>query len=82
MKELNSLIASSQDPTKVSATVSGIILGSSSTIVWFATQLFHFQITPSDVSSLATGLGMTAGAIYFIYGLVRKLIIKLGSVKR
>ena len=81
MNELSNWLSSSADPTKVSATVSGIILGASSTIVWFAMTFLHLQITASVVSTLATGVGMTVGAIYFIYGLIRKVAIKVGTKK-
>lgn len=79
MNELQSWLASSQDPTKVSATVTGAIVSLSSFIVAFAQITFHVQLVPEQISQLATGLGMTAGAIWFLFGLFRKVAVKMGS---
>lgn len=76
--ELNPVIASSTDPTQVSNYIRGLILSASSFIILFATQIFHLTISASDVSSLATSIGMIAGGIWFIYGLLHKGVVKLG----
>lgn len=65
---------SSVDPSKVSATVTGAIITASSAIVWVA-QWAHFPLVQGDVQALATGLGMTAGLIWAIAGLIRKVLV-------
>ena len=71
--------ASSQDPTKVSTTVSGFIVGISAILIALAAQLFHITLTATDIVTLGTDLGMVAGAIVVILGFSQKLIQKFGK---
>lgn len=73
--------ASSQDPNKVSTTVSGAIVGASSIIIAVVAAFFHLTLSATDVISLGEGLGLVAGAIVFILGLAHKLIQKFGKAK-
>lgn len=73
--------ASSQDPTQISTTISGIIVGASAIIIAIAANLFHITLSANDVISLGSGLGMVAGAIVFILGLAHKAIQKFGKAK-
>lgn len=79
---LNAFWASSQDPTKVSTTISGAIIAASVYIIAFASALFHVQLTAMDVTQLATGLGYVAAAIVFLVGIAHKLIQKFGKAKQ
>lgn len=78
--ELHPLIASSIDPTKVSATVTGILTGLSGIIMLFAT-VYHFPLTHDQLNNFiqefaaATSSIITAaGAAYTIFGLLRKVV--------
>lgn len=73
-------LASSADPTQVSNTVRGAILALSSIIILIAAQVFHIQLSAGDVISLATEVGALAGSIWFLYGLIFKGTVKMGTV--
>jgi hypothetical protein len=68
--------SSSADPSQISATVSGAILGLSALIIFAAAHLFHIVLSADDVTSLASGVGAVAGSVWMVYGLIRKLLIK------
>lgn len=78
---LNPVIASSTNPTAVANWIKGLILGFSSIITLVVLNLFHVELTASNLDSLATGVGMVAGAIWFVYGLIHKGVATLGRVK-
>ena len=80
--ELQAWLRSSADPTQVSAKVSGIILALSSIITALALQFFHVQLSPADIGGFATGIGMVAGAIWFVWGLIRHVVVKVGTVRK
>ena len=82
MPTLKAWLASSQDPTQISNTVKGAVLGVSSLIVFFAAQFFHITLTADNVLSLATELGSLAGVIWFFYGLIFKGVIYAGTIKQ
>lgn len=73
------IFASSQDPTKVSTTVSGFIIAYSSLIITIAGAVFHINLTDSNVLALGTDLGYVAAGIVVILGLSHKLIQKYGK---
>lgn len=75
------IFASSQDPTQVSARVTGVIVGASAIIIAFAGSFLHITLTANDVVSLGSGLGLVAGAIVFLVGVVRAIIHKFGKAK-
>ena len=77
--ELKAWLASSQDPTQVSNTVKGAVLSISALIVFGATQIFHIQLSASDVTTLATELGTLAGVVWFFYGLIFKGVMYAGT---
>ncbi len=81
MNNLLPVFASSSDPTQVSTTVQGIIVGASAIIIALAASVFHLTLSANDVISLGTGLGMIAGAVVFILGLAKKGINKFGRVR-
>lgn len=78
MNELKTWIQSSQDPTQISNTVRGIVLGASALIMFAGTQFFHLTLSADDIASLATEVGAVAGGIWAVYGLVMKLVMLFG----
>ena len=72
--------ASSQNPTQVSTTVTGAIVACSTIIIALAAQFFHITLNATDVVSLGEGLGLMAGSVWFVVGLVHKVIQKFGKV--
>ena len=82
MLELRSWLQSSQDPTQVANTVKGAIVAASSVIIFVAAQIFHVQLTPDTVLAAGTYAGMIVGAIWGLYGLLMKGVVRLGSVRR
>lgn len=78
---LSPLVASSTDSTQVGNTVKGLILGASSLIIFLAFRFFHLNFTAGDVSSLADEIGVTAGAIWFVFGLIHKLVAHFGKIR-
>lgn len=77
--KLKGIIASSQNPEEVANTVKGIVLALSSIIILIAANVFHFHMTASDVAGLATELGMAAGAMWTMYGLIMKIVVFFGK---
>lgn len=72
---------SSQDPTAVATTIKGVVLGAASIITFFVAQFFHITLTATDIANLATNIGMAAGAIVTIYGLLFKGVMWFAKVK-
>jgi len=73
------IIASSQDPEQIANTVRGIVLALSSVIVFMAASFFHLTLSANDVMALATDVGMAAGAVWTIYGLLMKAVVFFGK---
>jgi hypothetical protein len=71
---MNKFLASSVDSSKLSVTISGLIISFSSLIILVAS---HYGLTlgAEDVSNLATQAGLAVGAITTLYGLIRKILI-------
>lgn len=67
-------LTSSTNPEELADRVKGIVLASSSIIIFLATQFFHVQLTANDVLSLATEAGAVGGAIWTIYGAIKWVI--------
>lgn len=63
-------ITSSTDPEEIATRVKGIVLTLSSIIILVASLLFHITLTPVDITTWATEIGMVAGAVTTIYGFV------------
>ena len=79
--QLQNWLASSQDASKVSLRVMGAIVSSSSLIIYFAMQFLHLTLSAGDVGTLATGIGIIAGAITLVVGVIRAVVIKVGTVR-
>mgnify|MGYP001572623228 CR=1 FL=1 len=67
-------ISSSQDPTKIAATVSGLILTVSSLIIFGAMQFFGVTLVDAQISAFATQAGLAAGALWTLFGVIRKVM--------
>lgn len=74
------VFASSSNPTQISTTVTGVVIGASSLIIAGAMILFHVTLTADNITILGTDLGMVAGAIWFLVGLTHKVINKFGRI--
>ena len=70
-------VSSSSDPEKLAATVSGIIVSASSLIVFGAWKFLGITLVDAQVSAFATQVGLGTGAIWTLYGLIRKLVNRL-----
>lgn len=75
MRKFGSL-SSSTNPEQLSATVSGAILSVSSLIVFLAGWM-GVPLAESEIAEVAQQAGMAAGALWFLYGAVRKLVVSL-----
>ena len=81
MPELKGWLKSSTDPSVVSNTVRGLILGASSFIILGASLLFKIELSAGDITTLATEIGMVVGAMWTVYGGIMKLVMWFGSKK-
>lgn len=86
--DLHPLIASSIDPTKLSATITGILTGLSGVIMLVAT-VYHYPLTPDQLNNFiqqfaaATSAIVTAGGLaYAVFGLLRKAVVLVFSKKQ
>jgi hypothetical protein len=75
------ILASSEDPTQVAATVTGALIAGSSLIVYAAGHLGFIGVTPDVVAQNAGAFGTGIGAIWALFGLLRKIAIKLLAPK-
>lgn len=71
---LQKIIWSSVDSSKVSATVSGIIMMLSSGIVLLASHL-GLNIVNDQVTAAATDFGALAGTVWTVFGIIRKIVV-------
>ena len=70
------LLGSSTDSTQLGAMVSGLIVTFSAVIILVLGK-FGIMIDNAGVTALASQAGLAIGAIWTLYGLVRKLLIKV-----
>lgn len=68
--------SSSQNPEELANRVKGIVVASSSIIIFIVARIFHVTWTPNDVLSLATEAGTVVGAIWTLYGVGLAIITK------
>jgi hypothetical protein len=71
---MNWLLNSSVDPENLSATISGLILSASAGIIFLAAH-FNIVLGADQVSALATQIGLAAGALWTLFGLIRKVVM-------
>ena len=79
MKRLYGSIASSQNPDEVANKVKGGILAASFLIIFVVGQVFHVELTPNDVLTVATQIGGIAGVAWSLYGMILHLVTYFGS---
>ncbi len=78
LKIISFFTQSSEDPTKTSATLTGILISLStylqSVVAPHIPVIANFYNSPLGQQSeqIATGLGMVIGGIWFLFGLLRK----------
>jgi len=77
---VNKYLASSVDPASLSATVSGIILGCSALIIFFAGRM-GYVIGDAQISQIATSFGLAVGSLWTIFGVIRKIVVKSTAPK-
>lgn len=73
--QLKEWAQSSQDPSSVANTIKGLVLSAASLIIYFGVTFLHITLNATDVANLATNLGLVAGAIFTIYGIVMKAVM-------
>lgn len=80
---LHPLLASSIDPTKISATVTGFLTSISGIVLLWAT-IKHFPITNASYGAFVQTVGgyvfsiaSAGGSAYMLYGLLRKVALAL-----
>lgn len=80
---LHPIIASSIDPTRISATVTGFMASIASGVLLVAS-IRHIPITPDGYNALTSQVGsivfaVTSGisAAYMLFGIVRKLVLRI-----
>jgi len=74
-------LSSSQNPQELANKVKGIVLASSSIVIFLAAQMFNIQLSANDMISLSTEVGAVAGAVWAIYGFVLHAIAWFYKVK-
>lgn len=72
-------LQSSTDPNQISSRVTGLVVASSSIIVFLSAHFLRVQLSASDVITLGSELGAIAGAIWTIKGIVIALIMKFSK---
>jgi len=69
------IFGSSEDSTRIGDTVRGLVISLSAVII-FAAAHFNVALEQSQVVDLATALGGAVGAVWTLYGLIKKAIVK------
>lgn len=73
MKNLG-MLGSSEDSSRLSTTISGLLIGSAVFIVMIA-QWLGFTITTEEVTSIAVSVGAAIATLVTLYGLAKKFVI-------
>ena len=67
-------LSSSNNPQELAATVSGLILTFSALIILIAQKL-GFPLTQNAIANFSEQIGISIGALWFLFGVVRKIVI-------
>lgn len=70
------VFSSSEDPNKLGDRAKGIILGASTLIIFCAHYFFGINIFAEDISQFASGVGAAISSLWFLYGLIKSLLVK------
>lgn len=76
---MNKYLQSSMNPDQVSNTVKGFVLALSGVLVLVLNHL-GVNITNEDITGLASQLGIVAGSIWFIWGLIMKILMRSKNI--
>ena len=74
MEKRFGMLSSSVDGTQVANTVKGIILSLSAVIIMVA-GLSGVPLADSQVAEAASAIGLAAGSLWTLYGLVMKVVV-------
>lgn len=72
-------LSSSQDPQKLAAWVTGIIISLSSVIALVLSKVLSLPVSAEQVAGLASSIGAAIGAIWFLFGLIRSGVARLAE---
>ncbi len=75
---IDQILTSSEDCTKISARVTGLLLSGSS-FAMFSLAKFGFMLSDAQFTLIVTQIGTVAGAIWFLFGLGRYIVNKIGE---
>ena len=68
------ILASSEDPTEIAARVKAIVMMFSSLITFVAFRYYGITMTPDDVISLASEIGIIASFIYLVWASLLRIL--------
>ena len=71
-------LSSSENPSELAATVKAAILAISSLVIMVSSK-YGLGITQDTMIEIATQLGLAISSIYFLFGILRKIIIKIAE---
>lgn len=71
-------LSSSEDPQKLADTVKGFILAFSAILMVIGTKL-GVPLTENQIALFAEQLGLAIGSLWFLYGLIKKIVIKFAK---
>jgi len=71
-------LSSSEDGSKLADTVKGLILTLSAVIMVVGTKL-GLPLTENNIALFAEQLGLAIGSLWTLYGLVKKLAVKVSK---
>ena len=69
-------LASSSDPSKVSATIGGISIIALAPTIVYVLKLFGVDISESEVTQIITGITTVVGVVVSVFGIFRKVFAK------
>lgn len=75
---IDQILTSSEDCTKISARVTGLLISFSSYAI-FALAKFGFMLSDAQFTLIVTQVGTVAGAVWFLFGLGRYIVNKIGD---
>ena len=71
-------LSSSEDPSRLADTVKGAILTVSAIIMVIGSKL-GVPLTENAIAMFAEQVGLAAGSLWFLYGLVKKIAVKFSK---
>lgn len=71
-------LSSSEDPARLADTVKGLIMAFSALIMVVGTKM-GFPLTDSNIAIGAEQIGLSIGSLWFLYGLVKKVIVRFAK---